>query len=354
MTGSQEVELVSPPADGITTVAFCPSPSSASLLLSSSWDSSLRLHDAEKNFLLTAIPHSAPVLDTCWSSSANLAFSSTLDSSIHCVDLSASALSSLPSPHTDGVRCVAYHASSQLLLSAGWDGLVCSFDPRSSQLLSSCQLPSHIYSLAVEPHTSTVAVAGSNQSIHLFDIRNLTTPSSTRRSTLLHQSRCIRIRPATAAAPSNCFALSSIRGRVAIDYFSEPQAPLQPFGFKAHTTAAPSTAATGKPTAHPVHAMAFHPLQSACLATSGGDGSVAVWDVDKRKRLCVWAGSSASGSGSEGRAGLSVLSLSWSCDGRRLAMACGYGWEHGEAGLTAGKKDGIWVRRVEDSDIKRA
>ena len=348
MTGSQEVELVSPPADGITTVAFCPSTSSASLLLSSSWDSHLRLHDAEKNYLLTSIPHSAPILDTCWSSSASLAFSATLDSSVHCVDLSASGLSSLPSPHTDGVRCVAYHGSSQLVLSAGWDGLLCSYDPRSSQLLSSCQLPSQIYSLAVEQHTNTVAVAASNQSIYLFDIRNPTAPTSTRRSTLLHQSRCIRIRPATANSPSNCFALSSIRGRVAIDYFTEPQPPLQPFGFKAHTSPSSSPAtAGGKPTAHPVHAMSFHPLHSACLATSGGDGSVAVWDVDKRKRLCLW-------SGGGGRAELAVTSLSWSCDGRRLAMACGYGWEYGEAGSVAGKRDSIWVRRVEESDIKRA
>ena len=344
MTGSQEVELVAPPTDGITAVAFCPSASSASLLLSSSWDSTLRLHDAEKNFLLTAIPHSAPVLDTCWSASASLAFSATLDSAVHCVDLSASALSSLPSPHTDGVRCVAYHASSQLVLSAGWDGLLCSYDPRSSQLLSSCHLPSSLYSLAVDQHTNTVVVAGSNQSLYLFDIRQPTTPTSTRRSTLQHQSRCVRIRPGTVNMPSNCFALSSVRGRVAIDYFTEPQPPLQPFGFKAHTNAAAT--AGGKATAHPVHAMSFHPLHSACLATCGADGSVAVWDVDKRKRLCVWTGS-------QDRAGLAVSSLSWSCDGRRLAMACGYGWEYGEAGLAASKKDGIWLRRVDESELKR-
>ena len=352
MTGSQEMELVSPPADGITTVAFCPSASSASLLLSSSWDTNLSLHDADKNFLLTSIPHSSPVLDTCWSQSANLAFSATLDSSVHCVDLSASALSSLPSPHTGGVRCIAYHGSSQLLITAGWDGLVCTFDPRSSQLVSSCQLSSHIYSLAVEHHTDTFAVAGSGQSISLFDIRTPSRPTSQRSSTLSHQSRCIRIRPTStntgaSGSPSNCFALSSIRGRVAIDYFSAPPAPVQPFGFKAHTTAAALPA--GKAVAHPVHAMAFHTVHSDCLATGGGDCSVAVWDVDKRKRLCVWTGAAGAG-----RAGLAVSSLSWSCDGRRLAMACGYGWEYGEAGVKAGTRDGIWVRRVEDSELKRA
>ena len=346
MTGSQEVELVSPPADGITTVAFCPSASSSSLLLSSSWDATLRLHDADKNFLLTSIPHASPVLDACWSNTASLAFSASLDGAVHSVDLSASALSSLPSPHTDGVRCVAYHASTQLVLSAGWDGLLCTYDPRSSQLLSQCRLPSHIYSLAVEPTTNTVAVAGSNQSIHLFDIRRPTAPTSTRRSTLLHQSRCLRIRPAPPAAQSNCFALSSVRGRVAIDYFTEPAPPLQPFGFKAHTSA-PSEAGSGKPTAHPVHAMAFHPLHSNCLATGGGDGGVAVWDVDKRKRLCVWAGG-------RDRAELAVSSLSWSADGTRLALAAGYGWEYGEDGATAGKRNGIWVRRVEPTDLKRA
>ena len=60
------------------------------------------------------------------------------------------------------------------------------------------------------------------------------------------------------------YAISSVEGRVAIEYFSEsPEAQAGKFAFKCHRTKE-----GGKDTAHPVNAIAFHPSLGT-FATGG-------------------------------------------------------------------------------------
>jgi len=59
-----EFQLKNPPTDGITAVKF--GPNSSQLLLTSSWDTSVRLYDVVANHLRMKYNHPAPVLDCCF------------------------------------------------------------------------------------------------------------------------------------------------------------------------------------------------------------------------------------------------------------------------------------------------
>ena len=336
----QQTELASPPSDSVSAVKFCPTVSSAPLLLSTSWDCTARLHDADANALLACIPHPSPLLDACWSPSPSTAFTASFDGAIHSVDVPSSTLTALPSPHTDGVRCLAFHAPTGLLVSAGWDGLVATTDLRSSSAPSPpSKLPSSLYSLSVDPHSSLMAVAGSGQALYLYDLRHPAKPTLTRASSLAHQTRCIRLLPSTPSSPSLGFALSTLSGRVAIDFFA-PSAAHVAFAFKAHRTAASDST---HQTAHPVHALAFHP-QHGTLATGGSDGTVAVWDVAARKRLgAAWTA---------GGEQMGVVALDWSADGERLAVGCAYGWEWGEDITKCSAGSRVVVRRMGEAEVR--
>lgn len=59
-----EFQLKNPPTDGITAVKF--GPNSSQFLLTSSWDTSVRLYDVVANHLRMKYNHPAPVLDCCF------------------------------------------------------------------------------------------------------------------------------------------------------------------------------------------------------------------------------------------------------------------------------------------------
>jgi cell cycle arrest protein BUB3 len=50
--------------------------------------------------------------------------------------------------------------------------------------------------------------------VHVYDIRKMSEPQQRRESSLKHQTRCIRTFP-----DGTGYALSSVEGRVAIEYF---------------------------------------------------------------------------------------------------------------------------------------
>jgi hypothetical protein len=61
-------------------------------------------------------------------------------------------------------------------------------------------------------------VGTSNRHVLIYDVRNLTVPEQRRESSLMNQTRCIRGFPDTTG-----YALSSIEGRVAVEYFNPDQ-----------------------------------------------------------------------------------------------------------------------------------
>jgi cell cycle arrest protein BUB3 len=147
-----------------------------------------------------------------------------------------------------------------------------------------------------------------------------------RESSLMNQTRCIRIFPNGAG-----YALSSIEGRVAIEFFdSSPEVQKKKYAFKCHRKT------DGKiQTLYPVNALAFHP--TGTFATGGCDGMINVWDGENKKRICQYP-----------QYPTSIASMDFNPAGDLLAIASSYTFEEGEKEHPS---DQIFIRTVHSNEV---
>lgn len=324
-----EFHLQAPPGDAISSVRFAPS--SPSSLLVTSWDSTARLYDVATNTCRTTFSFQAPVLCSAFQND-DIAFAGGVDHSLRCLDLRSGA-DRVIGVHDAPVRSMEYSTQTQSLMSIGWDSKLRVWDPRRPVPAPTLtvDLPGKGFAMAVSDRAHSgsatrVVVATSERHILIFDIRNMSIPEETRESPLKFQTRSL------AAAPDGSgFAVGSIEGRVAIEYFSLADAAAQAkkFSFKCHRKGE---------TAFPVNAIAFHPGYGT-FATGGADATVSVWDGEKRKRVCQFT---------HYRQG--VASLAFNSNGGYLAVASSYTYEEGER--SGPQEDNVIIRTVEDADVK--
>jgi cell cycle arrest protein BUB3 len=171
-----------------------------------------------------------------------------------------------------------------------------------------------------------VVGTGSRQ-VLIYDVRQMAQPEQTRESSLMNQTRCIRIFPNGAG-----YALSSIEGRVAIEFFdSSPEVQKKKYAFKCHRKT------DGKiQTLYPVNALAFHPLHGT-FATGGCDGMINVWDGENKKRICQYP-----------QYPTSITSMDFNATGDLLAIASSYTFEEGEKEHPS---DQIFIRTVHINEV---
>lgn len=132
------------------------------------------------------------------------------------------------------------------------------------------------------------------------------------------------------------YASSSIEGRVAVEWFdpsSESQA--RKYAFKCHRQPTDDVDVV-----YPVNSIAFHPVHGS-FATGGGDGVVAVWDAIAKRRIRVYP-----------KLASSIAAMSFSSNGKILAVATSPGFEDGEDVVTEGTV-GISIRELGDNEVKR-
>jgi cell cycle arrest protein BUB3 len=76
------------------------------------------------------------------------------------------------------------------------------------------------------------------------------------------------------------FAISSVEGRIAVEFFdASTESQGKKYAFKCHRQVI-----DGVDTVYPVNAMAFHPVH-ATFASLGGDAVVSIWDPLAKKRI---------------------------------------------------------------------
>ncbi|GAQ85259.1 Mitotic spindle checkpoint protein BUB3 [Klebsormidium nitens] len=318
-------ELPGGPTDGISNVSF--STTSNSLLVSS-WDSYVRLYDADLNVLKGKYRHRGPVLD-CAFQDEGAAFSGGLDKVVKRFDFVRGVEDNLGA-HDLPVRCVEYSQATGQVVSGSWDKTVRTWDPRAppggQRAVGLYQVPDRVYSMSLVGHRLVVACAGRH--VVLFDLRNMGQPEQTRESSLKYQTRCVRCYPNGTG-----YALSSIEGRVAMEYFDTSEAwQSKKYAFKCHRQTQ-----DGKDIIYPVNAIAYHPVHGT-FATGGSDGFVNIWDGDNKKRLYQYT-----------QYPTGVSSLSFSPDGRLLAVAASYNYEDGNKDHP---HDAVFIRSVQDAEVK--
>uniref|UniRef100_A0AC34FGU3 Translation initiation factor beta propellor-like domain-containing protein n=2 Tax=Panagrolaimus sp. ES5 TaxID=591445 RepID=A0AC34FGU3_9BILA len=145
-----------------------------------------------------------------------------------------------------------------------------------------------------------------------------------------YQTRSIKCFP-----DGHAFVMSSIEGRVAVEYFDlNPEIQKNKYAFKCHRQKVDDSEFI-----YPVNAIAFHP-QFNSFATGGSDGLVNVWDPSNRKRLCQLR-----------KFNTSVVSLDFSSDGQFVALATTYMYESDVPPVPVPDPE-IMVRKITDFEVK--
>jgi len=182
----------------------------------------------------------------------------------------------------------------------------------------------HIYSL---PDTLLIASqsAGSTADIQ---------PWQKRESSLKFMTRAVACMPNDAG-----YASSSIEGRVAVEWFDpSPESQARKYAFKCHRQ--PSAELDGTDIVYPVNALAFHPVHGT-FASGGGDGVVALWDAVAKRRIRQYQKYFAS-----------VAALSFSRDGKYLAVGVCPGFEDGKEDYSAEGQTRVFIRELGETEAK--
>lgn len=227
------------------------------------------------------------------------------------------------------VKSLVLIEDRNLLLSGGWDRQLKVSDIRtdsSSPAATTLELPGKVYSMSAAKNI--VAVAMSDRQIYIFDLRKMREPYQKRESSMKFQTRAIKMFPSGTA-----YALSSIEGRIAVEYIDpSPEAQSKRFAFKCHRAVV-----DGVDMVYPVHSLAFHP-RFETFASGGGDGIVNIWDGFSRKRLRQFP-----------RYPSSVAAMDFNCDGDYLAVASSYAYEEGPKDHPV---DDIYIKSIVETDVK--
>lgn len=204
-----------------------------------------------------------------------------------------------------------------------------------SKPLETISLPNKPFSLSAT--TTKLVVAMASRALHIYELSTLASESAVKEPWQRRESSLKFMTRAVAGMPTDLgYASASIEGRVAVEWFDpSPTSQARKYAFKCHR--APN--AEGMDVVYPVNALAFHPVHGT-FASGGGDGFVALWDGVAKRRIRQYQKHSSS-----------VAALSFSGDGKRLAVAVCPGFEDGKEGVGEGQM-AIFVRELADGEAK--
>ncbi|KAK6338073.1 hypothetical protein TWF696_001544 [Orbilia brochopaga] len=326
---SNNFEVETSIADAISSVNY--SPAAPTHLLVSAWDQTLRLidtHAGTSGRELLSIDAQAPLLDACWvGGDGKFAAAGGLDQAVKYVDLDRGSVSTLSS-HSSAVKAVCYNSDVDSIISGSWDRTLHLHDARAGSTTSTHNLPHKIFSLSTISNKLVVAMA--SRSIHIYDLRAMSEPFQRRESSLKFMTRTVRCMP-----NGEGYASSSIEGRVAVEFFDpSKESQSRKYAFKCHRQPEGDIDVV-----YPVNALAFHPTYGT-FASGGGDGVVALWDGVAKRRLRQYQKYPAS-----------IAAMSFSNDGRHLAIASCNGFEDGKESA-ASPENKLFVREMGENEAK--
>ena len=247
------------------------------------------------------------------------------------------------STHDQGVKSVVYSKEHALVISAAWDSTLHVHSAGGGTFHPvTISLPSKPFSLSVSPTKLVVAMA--SRALHIYDLETLRKLCQSSQSTTLEvepwqrrESSLKFMTRAVACMPNDeGYASSSIEGRVAVEWFDpSEESQARKYAFKCHRQPV-----DGVDVVYPVNALAFHPVHGT-FVSGGGDGVVAIWDAIAKRRIRIYP-----------KYASSVAAMSFSQDGKLLAVAISPGFEDGKDEIADGSVK-IFVRELGENEVKR-
>ncbi|KAG5189817.1 WD40-repeat-containing domain protein [Tribonema minus] len=348
--GAQQADysLPSPPSDGISSLSFH---ISGSAMVAGSWDQKVRCWTVQRTAIsappvatpMAEIAHNGPVLCTSFHHTSSTAFSGGADNVVKAWDLQGAGHPSMDiGKHDAPVRKMAWIPSMSLLATGSWDKTIRFWDMKQPNPVHTMTLSERVYDLEVRDNWLVVCTADRKNSV--YNLGANCKLESVAESTLKYQTRCAAIFPDQTG-----YAVGSIEGRVAIEYFSElpnetgvPRAlpasqTKRGFAFKCHRETLPQNKSqTG---VFSINSIAFHPYGT--FATAGSDGTFNFWDKDSRQRLKQFP-----------KQATTISTAAFSPDGSLYAYAVSYDWSQGVGGAQPGLPHEIKLHVVTDDEIK--
>ncbi|KAF2208900.1 hypothetical protein CERZMDRAFT_48219 [Cercospora zeae-maydis SCOH1-5] len=352
------VELSQPPTDAVSSVSFSPDNNT---LIVTSWNTHGAIHvyrrtESSPPFeLASTIAASAPILDACFGCDSNTVYTVGLDRKTMRYSLSQGADSQEVLSKANGpTNKIAFSSEHNVVLSISWDAVLMVHDAENKKFVT-IQLAAKPFALSLTADKAVVTMA--ERKVHVYALADLKDligqagstsgmqkalhahPWQERESSLKFMTR------ATATMPDGTgFAVSSIEGRVGVEWFDEEENKNM-YAFKCHRDKTTGVNEDGQEVPmdiiYPVNALAFHPVHGT-FATGGGDGVVALWDAKTKRRIRQYPKLPAC-----------VAAMQFSSDGKYLAIGISPGFEDGkEADPTDPELVKVYVRELGESEAK--
>lgn len=250
-------------------------------LIVSSWDNRILIYDCKQASLTVEIK--TPTTPLSLYANKHNTYVGLLDGSIKSLDLenlklSSENLSDLDLDYKNGINniCGIEHQPNSIIASSISGKLQLIDDRSGKSILINLGKNKKVFTMDSSKNHLTVGLSGNL--IELYDIRNINIPFETRELGLKFQIIQLKSYP-----DNQGFALSTIDGRVSMEYFdSSPEVQQEKrFTFKCHRS---HDKPTNTDIVYPVNSISFN-RQYGTLFTAGSDGAVCLWDVEKRKRM---------------------------------------------------------------------
>lgn len=315
-------DLSPAPKDGVTRVAFS---KDGSRVLYSTWSGHVAIHCSTSGLLEAegTLPSKCALLDACWAGDGNdSVVAAALDGRVLSADAGLTSWS-IVGRHTDGAaRGIVHNSAHHVLVSGGWDGTLRFWDARvrDSTALSETPVGGKCFGLAPCGADAVIAITSARRVV-IVDVRKPSEFTHDKVPTAL----TYQLRGISANVDGSCYVVGSTEGRVAVEWPAEQR---RAYSFRCHRLEGLS---------FPINCIG-HNSRYGSFATGGGDGHVAIWDAERKKRIVQYS-----------RQSTSIASLDFSSDSSRIAVAVSYTFEEGEKDHPP---DSVYIRNVLDDEIK--
>ncbi|TVU44941.1 hypothetical protein EJB05_04404 [Eragrostis curvula] len=297
----------------VSRVRFAPSSNN---LLVSSWDSGLRLYDADAGTLRFTAASKAALLDCCFEDEST-ALACGSDGSVRRYDFGSGAQDTV-GLHKDAIACIEF---SQMSVTGSLDKKLQFWDTKtgSTNSTGTVTLESHVSSLSICGMYLLAAVA---RNVYFYDIRNLAGPVKAKDCPVVHHVQCLQ-----ASAEWNGYVAGSVDGIVALKYFNRGTDGDMGYAFRCHPNSR-----DGKLDRVSVNCVAIHPCKKT-FVTGDDKGYTISWDAESKKKLLEFPSYSGS-----------VASMAYNHSGQLLAVGASY--YHEEDKMV--EKHQIFIETMED------
>ena len=346
--------------DTVQCLKFFPS-NDLNILASGGWDSKLRIFEIKYDIISTALNNDnvkissnqvnicqnpSPILSLSWKSNTGCLFTGCADGSINYIDCQKNVINKF-GEHKYGCREVIHLDNYNLLLSGGWDGAIKLWDIRSSNNpISTYQFNNKIYTMS---HSKNLLVVGLSENIiSYFNLNNL--QYSKFEPELIYSSHInSQIKKVAVLRDGNGYAEGASMGRVSIKYI-ELYKPIpifdkekneikneKDFSFKCHREKRNNIIYI-----HNINDICVNPFYGS-ICTVGGDGKYAIWDLEKRQRICERKNFKDK---------TPLTACEYNKKGNLLVYASGYDWSKGAKDAHLYSKPKIFVHYLQQNQRK--